>query len=113
MFGNKISRQLIDIIRDTAVRNRARRIRKITLVAGDEAVISQSLLEHFALMSKGTPAEGALVEIRKENSRVKCEACRIFFKQKSGDTHCPRCGKKGIEFVLGKKFFIESLKIEV
>lgn len=113
MLRNSVSRQLIDIIEETAERNRARRIKKITLVAGEEAVISKSLLEHFAAMAKGTAAEGALVEIKKENTRIKCDACRIFYKHRTGDACCPQCGKKGSEFVLGKNFFIESLKIEV
>lgn len=113
MVRNAISRQLIDIIKETAVRNKARKVKKITLVAGEEAVISRELLEHFALMAKGTASEGALVEIKKEQTRIKCETCRIFYRPRGGNAACPRCGRVGREFVLGRRFFVESLKIEI
>ena len=91
------------------------RITQITVVAGVLAGVQTESLElYFAELSKGTVAQGAVLNVKHAPARLVCTQCRNeTLYQNDGDlaVQCVKCGGNN-RLEGGEELFIESMEIE-
>lgn len=107
-----IIRGIVDLALEAAQEHAAGRITGVTVVVGDLANISDEAVRfHFEILSNGTPAEGAVVTIRREPARVTCWDCGGTGSSVQ-ERVCPTCGSIRVEVTGGEHCYLESIDVE-
>jgi hydrogenase nickel incorporation protein HypA/HybF len=107
-----IANEILDIALTEAERHAAKKVTSIRLRVGVlRSVEPENLSFLFEHLARGTPAEGALLEIVEEPVRVECEACGA--SEASTFTYeCPRCKGAGVSVTGGDSLLILSLDVD-
>jgi hydrogenase nickel incorporation protein HypA/HybF len=89
-----------------------RQVKIITLKIGELAGVEQEAVRFcFGIVSKGTIAEGARLEIIRIPAIIRCRKCSTDFHL-NDDWSCPVCAAIGGDVQGGREFFIESIEVE-
>jgi hydrogenase nickel incorporation protein HypA/HybF len=113
MHEYPVTERIIKIAVETAINNKAHQITGINLVIGDlSGFIGESIQMYFDILSKGTLAEKAKINIKTVQTRFKCEKCGQMFEISNRDYQCPKCGGDGLPTETGKEFYIESIEVD-
>lgn len=90
----------------------AQRILAINLVVGERSsIVDDSMLFYFDLMTPGTLAEGATLNVQRISSEFYCKQCDATYHPGT-DFRCPTCGAIGALTDVGSEFYIDSIEIE-
>ncbi len=73
------------------------------------AVVPDSMLFCFELVTEGTVMEGALLEIDEEDARAHCNSCDREFVMPDAILLCP-CGSADVEVLTGRDLRILSME---
>ena len=112
MHELSIMTHLLEGVEKEAHRRGARGIRRIDLVIGERlGVVHESLLFCFDVLSAGTLAEGARLEVRRVPMRFACAEHGEYGRQ-DDDFGCPICGRVGALTEQGSELLVESMEIE-
>jgi hydrogenase nickel incorporation protein HypA/HybF len=104
-----ISRNIVAIVGEAA---KGRRVRRITLEIGKLSGVMRDAVEFsFALVAEGTPAAGALLEIREIDGRARCAECGAEFTLPDFLAACI-CGSRRLAFLAGEELNIKSVDLE-
>ncbi|GLR83747.1 hydrogenase maturation nickel metallochaperone HypA [Bradyrhizobium iriomotense] len=104
-----ITRNIVAIVSDAA---KGRRVCRITVDIGElSGVMGEAVAFCFETVAKGSPLEGAVLDIRRIAGRAHCAACRSEFDQESLFTPCP-CGSRQFTRLQGEELRIRSMEIE-
>ncbi len=104
---------LLETVQEQAQQAGAVRVRAINLVIGERAsVFDDSLLFYFDLLTPGTVAEGARLNVRRTAMRFHCATCRENYSRVDDTFCCPRCGTVGRVAADGSELLIESIEVE-
>ena len=96
-----------------AEEHRVTRIDRIEVVTGVmRLVVPEALQMAFEVLSKGTVAEGAELEITEERIVARCRGCGREFGCEVYDFACPGCGAADVELVAGNDIILASLTCE-
>jgi len=91
------------------------RVRVVRVVAGVfSGCERESLAMYFAELSKGTPLEGATLEVVSKPARLICRQCGLARDyHDTGDfaANCERCGGAN-RMEGGNELFLESMEVE-
>ena len=88
-----------------------RPIRRLQLAIGEISELNRdSIHQHWAELSKDTPAERALLDFRSIKAEVQCMACFQKYFPLDGKIHCPYCGSYGAKVLSGEEFYLESIE---
>ncbi len=105
-------------ILDAALRalpDQAKRITKITVAAGAFAGFEEeSLSEHFPEMANGTRAEGATLEIKRQNAVLRCSQCgneEIYSGVGRVNFECAVCGGMNILQGGDRQLYLDSIEV--
>lgn len=91
----------------------AGRIKGVHLVMGEAAELDQDLIQaQWRALSRGTPAEHAVLHFRLIKAEVQCMACFNKYQPTNGKIHCPYCGSYGAKILSGEQFDLESVELE-
>ena len=108
-----ITQSMLDVVLEQAEKAEAKSVGKINLVIGEmTGVVDRAVQFYFDFLSKGTPAEGALLAFKVIPTTAKCQSCHKEFKLGEFDWTCPHCKSNNIEIVGGKELFVESIEVE-
>jgi hydrogenase nickel incorporation protein HypA/HybF len=89
-----------------------RTIALITLKIGELSGVEQEAVRFcFEIVSKGTPAEGARLDIVPVPAVLRCRTCSLDFRL-NARWSCPACGSFGGDVLSGREFFVESIEVE-
>ena len=100
------------IIQTAAQRADGAKVKTITLVVGEASgVLGESIQLYFDILAKGTPCEGAGVEIEGVKPMLRCRACGRLFVRKPFSFECP-CGGEGEPTDIGREFYIKQIEVE-
>ena len=96
----------------TSGRNRqGHRVSRVTLEVGElSGVSSESIAFCFDMVIQGTALEGASLEIRKIEGRVRCETCGAEFAATTLFAVCP-CGSHRLTRVQGEELNVKSMEL--
>ncbi|MEW5768047.1 MAG: hydrogenase maturation nickel metallochaperone HypA [bacterium] len=100
---------------EAAKQARASRITGINLALGVfSGYVSDSIQFYFDLISQGTPAEGAVLQIRRIPVTCSCSDCKqnFIWKEEILPTACPHCGGICFQATGGQEFYVESIEVE-
>lgn len=90
-----------------------KRITRVSMDVGRlSGVVPDALQFAFEALTPGTPAEGALLEIRECPAVGACEPCAKRFNIDGFDYSCPDCGGFDVDLVSGREFQLTTMEID-
>jgi hydrogenase nickel incorporation protein HypA/HybF len=92
---------------------RSLNVSRISLVVGEATGYMRESLEFYvAASAKGTPVEGAVLDIRYVKPLMHCPSCGLNYERERFSFACPRCGAQGVMTKTGSEFYIDSIELE-
>ena len=96
MHESALARQIAAIALQRAASAGARVVRRVSgWVAETEKISIDSLRLHFTGATRGTPAEGAALDLRITHVQARCGSCGATYAPEHHLLLCPRCGATG------------------
>jgi len=91
-----------------------RRIVTIHLVVGElSSIVDDSVQFYFDMLSKGTPAESAVLNFQRLPATATCSACGLVFGVKAPLVpECPQCGSVLLAITGGRELRVESIEVD-
>ena len=109
-----LTKQIVAIACDAAIRENAKQVNSILLVIGENAgIIPDSIELYFDIIAKDTVAAGAKLDLRLVPAQMHCPHCDKNFIRPRFSFACPDCGTLGNPTQIGNEFYVESLELEV
>lgn len=113
MHELSITQHVLKIVEEHAQKAGAKRVTVIHLVIGQlTGFVDDSIQFYFDLLSPGTLAAGARLDIQRIPAQLRCRACGQEFALVDKRWACPHCSAVGGEVVRGREFLIQSIEIE-
>jgi hydrogenase nickel incorporation protein HypA/HybF len=113
MHELSVTEELLKVVLEHARKASAKQVLKVNVVIGDlTGFVSESIQFYFDILSKGTEAEKASLEITRIPSRVRCHDCKKEFQPDGGDWRCPDCAGFIEEVLGGRELYVESIEVE-
>ena len=107
-----VANEILDIALSEADRHAAKKVTSIRLRVGVlRAIEPENLSFLFEHLARGTPAEGALLEIVEEPVRIDCAACGVS-EARAFKCECPRCHGPNVSVTGGDSLSILSLDVD-
>lgn len=105
---------LSSAILDTALRHaEGRPVRSVQMrIGGLRQVVPASLEFYFGIVTRGTLADGAALEVSYLPARLRCAGCHREWEPELPLFRCPGCGGPEIETLSGDEFEIDSIVVE-
>ncbi len=104
---------LLETVQEQAREHEARKVLAINLVIGERAgIVDDSLSFYFDMLTPGTVAEGARLNVRRLPMRFYCDQCGAGYSPVGADFDCPTCRTTGRVTDDGSALLIESIEIE-
>ena len=103
-----ITQEIVAIVSERA---RGRKVRRVVLEIGKlTAVLPDALRFCFDLCNRGTPAEGAELEIIETRGRARCRQCgsELFLDRPFG--RCA-CGNSDLDWLAGEELKIKEMEL--
>jgi hydrogenase nickel incorporation protein HypA/HybF len=109
-----VTQGILDVALDAARGAGAQRILAINLVIGDlSSILDDSVQFYFDILSRGTPAEGAMLRFQRQPAMARCWDCGHEFEAEIPLTPaCPGCGGGRLQISGGREFRVESIEVD-
>jgi len=108
-----ITESLVKIALAKAEEVGARRIKSINLKIGRlTGYVPEAVEMNFRLVTPGTKAEGAGLDIQWVPVRCRCRECGKEYISDELDLNCPQCGKLSGQIIDGREMFIDSMEVD-
>ena len=89
------------------------RVLEINLKIGElSCIIPACVEEYFPLVSKGTAAEGARLQMDEIPAEFSCADCGFTGNLRKHTACCPQCGSTSVRMTGGREFFVNNLVVE-
>jgi hydrogenase nickel incorporation protein HypA/HybF len=85
-----------------------RRVRRVHLVVGHlRQVVPAALTFSWELLTQGTLAEGAVLELEVVPIDARCRTCAVESRQSGFPLQCPACRSLDLDVVRGEELLVE------
>jgi hydrogenase nickel incorporation protein HypA/HybF len=112
MHEISVMQSAIEIAVEQAKAQGAQQIHRVNMRVGTLAgVIPDSLEFAFDIVTQGTMAEGAKLEIEHIPAQCHCTQCGSDFEPKDFFYECPNCGSLNVELLHGKELELAYLEV--
>lgn len=113
MHEYPVTKEIIRIASEAAIKGNASKVKRIALVVGDlSGYASESIQMYFDEIAKGTPCEGCLLDIKRIKPELKCNLCGKEFDMTPLSFKCPDCGGDANPTGKGNEFYVEYIEAE-
>lgn len=113
MHERSVSRQLLTAALQAVQRCGAGRVRVVHAgVAETEALNAEAIRFHFEVLAKGTPAEGARLDLELIHTEAKCNRCATVYAPEHHLTLCPECGGTDATLLGRTGLWVDSIDTE-
>ncbi len=110
MHEMSLCKEVMRIVEDHAA---GRRVHAVCLEIGMLSHLKpETMRAYFETAAKGTPAEGARLEIRRAPGQARCPACAREAAVETIHDPCPHCGAPGLRVTGGDQVKVEELEVE-
>ena len=111
-----VTKSILEIVLRHAHAQGVRRILAVDLAIGALSDLEGEWLQkYFDHLSRGTPAEGAELRIRRSPLTFLCDACSREYsatREELDDSKCPSCGSREGSIVSGTAYSVESMEAQ-
>jgi hydrogenase nickel incorporation protein HypA/HybF len=108
-----VTENIVNITVAKAGEAQASKVLKINLVVGElSGFVPDCIQFYFDTLSKGTIAQGAVLNFETVPAQLRCRDCSSVFHPKDTLWSCPKCGSRSIEIFKGRELYIESVEVE-
>ncbi len=108
-----LTKQIVNIVNDAALKHGAVKVNTVHLVVGENtSIIPESVQMYFDMIAKDTIAQGAKLYVRLIKAEMHCPLCRKNFQRPLFSFACPDCGTLGSPTDIGNEFYVESVELE-
>lgn len=113
MHEYALTKQIVQIVNTAAQAHHAERVITVFLVIGENSsIIPDSVQLYYDMISPGTPAEGALLDVRTVKAEMHCPCCNQNFQRPRFSFACPHCGTLGSPTKIGNECYVERVELE-
>lgn len=113
MHEMAISESILAIIEDEGRRQNYARVRKVRLEIGPlSGVETEALRFTFDVVTKGTLAQDAALEIIETQARAWCLPCERDVPIAARFDACPQCGSHQLQVTAGDEMRIKDLEVD-
>jgi len=113
MHEMSIAQNIIEIIEEQLRETEFSKVSVVKMKIGAlTAVEPSALLFCFDVISKGTLAEGARLEIDEVPIRGQCKECQTNFEVQDYFFVCPTCGSVDVKLISGEELLVSELEVE-
>jgi len=113
MHELSITQAIVSIVLRKALEADAARITRVDLRIGQLAGIIPECVElQFALLSRGTIAEDAVLSFDTPPLTLKCRTCNATYTREDVREPCPCCGGAEIDIISGFELSVQSIEID-
>jgi hydrogenase nickel incorporation protein HypA/HybF len=110
MHELSVATSLIELASDNAARNGAGRVARIVVRIGVLQHVARSLYFCFEAVARGTPCEGAVLEIEEVGLTVECPACAAPKAPRGPyNFRCPDCGSPTPRVLTGRELQLVAI----
>lgn len=100
--------QLMKTLFDSARENGIVRINRVSLVVGEAyGALPDALKFAFEVLSLGTPAGGAALDIKEDPVVCRCRQCQYSYRWRDRSWKCPGCGSASADVIGGRGIYID------
>ncbi len=111
-----MTKSILGIVLRHAEAQDVTRIMTIDLTIGALSDLEAEWLQnYFDHLSRGTPAEGAKLRVRRSPLTFFCESCSREYtttREELESSNCPRCGSREASIVSGANYTVESMEAQ-
>lgn len=109
-----VTRGILQVAVEAAEKVGAQRIMAINLVIGNlTSIVDDSVQFYFDILSRNTPAEGAILRFRREPAIGHCGDCgHEFVVDIPLIAICPACDGVRLQVTGGREFFVDSIEVD-
>ena len=113
MHEMAITQSILDIAEKVGKEHGAVRVKEVRIKLGAySGVVPACVQDYFNVISAGTIAEGAVLNIQTLPLIVRCRACRWQGEIDRMHIRCPACGGTDLQMIQGREFYVESLEVD-
>ena len=113
MHEYTVTESLLKIVGDKAAEAGVEKVLKVRVVVGPlTGFVPDCINFYYETLSKGTIAEGAVLEFEEAPIRLRCRACAHEFSPETREWVCPSCGSAGVDITGGRELFIKDMEVQ-
>jgi hydrogenase nickel incorporation protein HypA/HybF len=104
---------LLESVEARATELGATRVCAVNLVVGERAgIVDDSLRFYFEMITRGTIADGAHLNVRRTHMRFRCAGCASEYTPSEAEFACPTCQAVGQLTDAAIDLAIESMEVD-
>ena len=108
-----VTQSILQIALDNAQKADAKKILSINLVIGQlSSLVDDSIQFYWDILSEGTIALGAKLNIKRIPSQIRCFDCGHTYLPLTDSFDCPACQSIRVHFIQGDEMRFESIDVE-
>lgn len=108
-----VTQSILNIALENAKKADAKQITQINLLIGQMAsLVDDSIQFYWDILSEGTIAVGAKLNIKRQPTEMHCFDCGLFFSPNSAYFDCPECKSIHVQVTQGDEMYVESIDVE-
>jgi hydrogenase nickel incorporation protein HypA/HybF len=112
MHEISLMQEVLHIAMMHAERNKAQHIHTLTLRIGPLAGVDvEALRLAFQVVTEGTAAAGAILEVEETNVKCWCAGCSKLFEPPHSEFFCPDCKVLSSDIRQGREFDVIALEV--
>jgi len=115
MHELSVTESILSIVIKHAEKHHVEKVVTIHLKIGELTDLVDEYIQHyFDYLSKGTIAEGAMLNMERSPVVFQCTDCKTTFQvslKDSGKIVCSQCGGAKVALVSGREFYIKQIEV--
>jgi hydrogenase nickel incorporation protein HypA/HybF len=115
MHELQVTQLMLNVVLEHARKNRVQKILTVHLEIGKLKDFEQEWIQqYFDYLSKGTPAEGAKLQIEWIPVTLQCSSCSHSFEvdvKLLTEVRCPECGDKQCSMISGREYRVKQIEV--
>jgi hydrogenase nickel incorporation protein HypA/HybF len=110
-----VTKSILKLVLDHTTRHGGTQVLKIHLVIGEMRNLEEDWIQHyFDYISKGTPAEKAVIKVKKVPVGFLCSSCGKNFAadvRQEQKILCPYCNSFEYDLATGRELIVEKVEV--